>query len=491
MVMVSEAFAIALSFHEAGRFGEAKLVYQQILAVDPTNPSSLANLALIDQREDEINRFKKALSRDPMTLEGLLKWAPVLRDCGRVDEAIECYEQAFRLKPDQPDVIRHLSILLYRKGLIDQAVNYLEQAIAVMPDLAEAHQSLIRMLETYHRFAEMEAACMRILTSGPAPVYMEALAMIGPYLERQNRHGDALHLYEHTINLAPGHAYADTRRRLLLIRRSWGQPPAPLTRPPGPYITMSSLGKDGRFGNQIIQYAFVRLYAHVHGLGWEVPDWIGRDLFGLDDPYITEQLPALRRDQADFSSVEHLSPELAANRDIAYLYDFEDLSHPKYREFYQSLFSFSESARRTVQPVLSQLRAWGHTVVAIHLRRGDLRGSTLWIVPEQLYLEWLTELWPTLDRPVLFVASDEPEVVSAFAAFSPVTGADFPKPPPGVEFLIDYAVLIDADIVATSNSSFSYTAVLMNRRGRLFMRASRAQNKLVPYDPWVRNPERD
>ena len=46
---------------------------------------------------------------------------------------------------------------------------------------------------------------------------------------------------------------------------------------------MSTLGSNGRFANQLFQYAYVKLYALRHGLEPMLPRWVGNELFGLDD----------------------------------------------------------------------------------------------------------------------------------------------------------------------------------------------------------------
>lgn len=51
---------------------------------------------------------------------------------------------------------------------------------------------------------------------------------------------------------------------------------------------MSRLGHFGRFGNQVFQYAFGRLYAARHGLRYQAPQWAGSELFGHNDPPITD-----------------------------------------------------------------------------------------------------------------------------------------------------------------------------------------------------------
>src|SRR5919202_2877616 len=58
-----------------------------------------------------------------------------------------------------------------------------------------------------------------------------------------------------------------------------------------PVLTMSCLGKLGRFGNQLFQYAFLRICAERSGSRVECPFWIGQTLFGHKDASISQQLP--------------------------------------------------------------------------------------------------------------------------------------------------------------------------------------------------------
>jgi hypothetical protein len=47
----------------------------------------------------------------------------------------------------------------------------------------------------------------------------------------------------------------------------------------------------GRFGNQLFQYAFLRICAQNRGARIECSPWIGQTLFGHDDAPIAERLP--------------------------------------------------------------------------------------------------------------------------------------------------------------------------------------------------------
>lgn len=56
-------------------------------------------------------------------------------------------------------------------------------------------------------------------------------------------------------------------------------------------ISASTLRKRGRFGNQVFQYAFLKIYSQRHQLRLETPDWIGKFLFGCNDPSLSCQFP--------------------------------------------------------------------------------------------------------------------------------------------------------------------------------------------------------
>jgi len=61
---------------------------------------------------------------------------------GRLDEAIELAERAFRAAPGSPAVADTLGWLLYQKGTLDRAETLLTQAVKATPDQAEIHYHL-------------------------------------------------------------------------------------------------------------------------------------------------------------------------------------------------------------------------------------------------------------------------------------------------------------------------------------------------------------
>jgi tetratricopeptide (TPR) repeat protein len=302
----------------------------------------------------------------------------------------------------------------------------------------------------------------------------------------------ALQAYDGAIAANPGHAGPFTRRAVLLLRKAFGEAlptPPEKSQSPGQHgrIAMSSLGWNGRFGNQLLQYACLRAIGAVHGLSIETPGWIGRWLFDLNDPAPRAPLPELREDGENLAQLmlPGSTATSMANRDLWGYACYNTRFYQPHRDLMRRLFTPGAHVQPFTNAINAKIAARGKTLVAIHLRRGDFGYDRFWIAPETWYLDWLSELWPRLDRPVLYIASDDDQIFRKFAAYAPVTAADFETPLAGAEFYGDFHVLTQADHLAISNSSFSFVAGLLNAHAQSFLRPDLANKRLVAYDPWA------
>jgi hypothetical protein len=55
---------------------------------------------------------------------------------------------------------------------------------------------------------------------------------------------------------------------------------------------------------------------------------------------------------------------------------------------------------------------------------------------------------------------------------------------PKANYYPDFYILTQLDVVAISNSSFSFVASMLNERAKFFCRPSLLSNKIIPFDPW-------
>jgi hypothetical protein len=288
-----------------------------------------------------------------------------------------------------------------------------------------------------------------------------------------------------------------------------------------PVLTMSSLGRLGRFGNQIFQYAFLRICANESGARVECPPWIGQKLFGHADTPISRRLrPAIERGEF-VESLFDLIPEFVPylerlaelescrigsealwnapkNVDLWGFFQLPTHLLQPHRQFFHSLFKPIPELQAPLSRALESIRFKAKTIVGIHIRRGDFitepRTGFALVFPAKWYREWLESIWQALDRPILYLCSDDLDaVLPEFRSFSPVTWRDLqlnlPEGLGDLSFYQDFFVLSHCEVVCISNSTFSFAACMLNTNGRTFIRPHwDLSSRFTSFDPWNSHP---
>ncbi len=144
--------------------------------------SALAHLGLADalrrvnQFDDAIEEYRRALAIDSSLAETHLNLGGVLQVTGRRDEAIRCYQRALAINPGLGEPHYNLGNLYTEVDNLHAAICHYERAIELKPSWAEAYNNLANVLQ------------------------------------KQARYEDALHYYNEAIRLRP--QYASARRNL-------------------------------------------------------------------------------------------------------------------------------------------------------------------------------------------------------------------------------------------------------------------------------------
>ena len=86
-----------------------------------------------DRYEEAVESFDKAISLDP---DNSFAWefkAIALRSLGRYEEAIACYDKSMELDPLDYAAIYNRAVLLERLGKNEEALNYFDRALGFNP----------------------------------------------------------------------------------------------------------------------------------------------------------------------------------------------------------------------------------------------------------------------------------------------------------------------------------------------------------------------
>ena len=398
--------------------------------------------------------------------------------------ANDLVNQAHRLDKTAPLIPDLGALLTFANGEYGRTDLYTDRAIRrhwampsppIFSDDINSDREIAAKLIRFYRAIRAAAEGSR---RGP-----RLLTRLGQLNERIGNEKRALEIYEEMRANFPGSGSGDTGRALAYLKSHGRLAPSPELAGNGPAVSKADIGSLGRFANQILQYIYLRTYARRVGATPLAPNWIGRHLFDLDDAPIDRILKPMGETDRQLTGAFAGTGRPIADIDIRGFMQIPTADYAQERDWLQSLFVLRPYWRRIVDDAEAAIRADGRTLIAVHVRLGDMSARLADPLPAIARL--LEDLWPKLDRPVLYAASDDPaRVMAALTAYRPKTDRDLWEPFPGVEYLVDHQMLARADVLIVAPGTFSFTAAMLNQRANSFYRADPETGTVGSFDPW-------
>lgn len=273
------------------------------------------------------------------------------------------------------------------------------------------------------------------------------------------------------------------------------------------YVTASMIG---RFGNQLFQYAALRVYERQYNLTLQTGPWVGEQLFGIEPSPITVRL-ANYYEGCGNSDKPCVTPPVGralCGRNFCGYAQYHTSYFSPSRVWLRELYRPIGALQQRMDEPLRQLRRKGTTLIGLHLRRGDYGRLAFYITPVDWYLAWLRKHWTDYTDPVLFVASEDPSLIHEFAKYNPVSATDlgvdlateplehYPylthdladRVPWQMDFFPDWFLLSECDVMLMPNSTFSMTAAMFSDTIQRVYRSDLPTQEFVEIDPWDCEP---
>jgi protein O-mannosyl-transferase len=141
--------AIGLGFLTARRnqdYRSEVALWSDAVVKFPNDPAAHYKLGVAMARagrvQEAIDQYQQAGRLNPHTADEHWNLGNALRNVGMVTEAMDQYEQAVRLKPDFAEAYNNWGVALAQAGRLQEAIEHYEQALRIEPQNARAHFNL-------------------------------------------------------------------------------------------------------------------------------------------------------------------------------------------------------------------------------------------------------------------------------------------------------------------------------------------------------------
>jgi protein O-GlcNAc transferase len=137
----------AVHYYQTGNFGEAEIIFKEILKTQPDNIfvlNSLGNILRANgQVEESKHYYLKVTELDPDFAGAYYNLGQAFTDSGQLDEAIHCYQKAVELNPKLYGAYYNLGFSFQLKGKLQEAELSYRHAIQINPSFSLPYQNLL------------------------------------------------------------------------------------------------------------------------------------------------------------------------------------------------------------------------------------------------------------------------------------------------------------------------------------------------------------
>lgn len=188
----------------AGRRDEAIGYFSSALEISP-NESTYTNLGIAlaerGQAKLAVEQYEQALALDPDNVKTLVNLGNALLQLGRVDEAVERFRAAIEHAPERAEAYNGMAVARWHLGEREAALADFQRAIELAPDYRDAHFNL----GMAHFESESLGEAEKWLKAAARLDSEHALAQfqLGLVLARQGRAAEAVPIFRQVVRLRP------------------------------------------------------------------------------------------------------------------------------------------------------------------------------------------------------------------------------------------------------------------------------------------------
>ena len=211
------AVLMALARIQVSFWQDTETLFLHTLAVTQNNIIACNKLGSFYSRQGRMTEameyYDRALQINPDDPDVLYDLGNALAQRGNWDDAISNYRHALQATPDQADILNNLGFALAAKKQFAEAIANFETALKLNPDSASTHNNFAAVLFIQHRFEEAAQHYREALRLKPDDPRI--YANLGDALVRLGQIPGAAQCYQAALQFKPGDPQIEAKLRAL------------------------------------------------------------------------------------------------------------------------------------------------------------------------------------------------------------------------------------------------------------------------------------
>lgn len=194
-----------LAYRQTSCWRDDRTLWSHSLACNPGYWWTHYELGTLEQGEGHLDKaiehYQEAIALQPDEPDAHYNLAAALANLNRLDEAIREYKKTLKLQPNNAVAKNNLGNTYLLKGDLEKAMAYCREALQLDPDFAEAHYNISNILFLRGRSDEATTELQAAVASRPD--YQEAQYALGAVLAQRGRFDEAIEAYQKALTPQP------------------------------------------------------------------------------------------------------------------------------------------------------------------------------------------------------------------------------------------------------------------------------------------------
>lgn len=231
---------LAMQKHRSGDLLAAEALYQRVLAGNPSHPTALHMLGVLNLQlnrpqagleliarasalrpndfellldlgrasiacgrwDDAIAAFQRATAQQPASAEAWWQMGTAFQLGGRLPQAVNAYERALALNPDLPAALSNLGNAWNQLGQPERGIGFLRRAVELQPDYVAARNNLGIALQAVGQFDDAISQFQQVIARQPD--HPSVRLNLGTALFNKGSIDQAIGFFQQAISINPG-----------------------------------------------------------------------------------------------------------------------------------------------------------------------------------------------------------------------------------------------------------------------------------------------